>query len=1067
MKNLRVKPITRIASLLMAFVMLAALLPIHAWAAEGATQETASAIPEESSAMAGEVENTPADSGLLVPETGADNSEVAPSAESAPREEPVPDEGSLMEGPAGASVAEPTAIPEEISTPSSTGTGTENENTPVVSTPPVGGQLPELPLEAAPPAEATEAAPQTTTTTFPEGASKEMVVLDAAPYSDKYPYYWASPDELNYYTDTSGRFCVVSAWPTDSRFDINTFDAGFNCVATKTVDFTGFNLWGGFYHAPDGYFYVAVGQYNTEQDDDKTVIEVRRYNASWVLVGTAAIKGGVTFTFKGIRVPFDAGQCAMTLSGTQLVVHTAREMYTADDGKNHQANISFAIDTTTMTASIIGSGYGGSSNSQYTSHSFNQYAQLQGADLLLVDHGDAHPRSVVLSRIANYTGGSRQVVRTNLFSLMGSLGENYTGTTVMGFELGQNGNLLVGHSVPHNQAVDGVTGYDSNMVQNVYLLVLNKHTDAPSFQWLTNYNPARTQIAVQAPRMVKLSDDRFVVLFTVVENGKARLEYRLVNSSGTVLASKSFAGVNFASGTQPLVQDGFLLWVGPAPSAYSWLRPSERYLYELNIKDAAKPALQHRLRAITLEDTAVKLAVGGKKQLHALYTPANAIDKGRIAWTSSSPAVAIVDANGMVTAKGFGTATVKATHAGVPVAECTVTVPVPVTGVQLSDTSLSLAPGEQHTLRATVLPANAANKAVTWTSSTPSVATVANGAVWAVGVGTATITVTTADGGFVASCSLTVQRPSPPPDDFEDPDDSSDAPQDPGNPGNPGDPTDPGDSTNPGDPNIPDPPEWAYVTSVRLSQNYICLQKNAKCKLRGLAYMSDGTTQSQLTWSSKDTKVATVNASGVVTGKNAGSTFIWATSPDGMWARGIYVEVVATTAAVRQLHITGAKSKMNAGDVLPLSVTASPYNAALSGVTFKSSKKSVIAVDVAGTLTAKKEGSATITVKANGRSASAKITVVAPTKKVKLMVNGQGVGSKMTLKRKKSIALKAVAYSAANEVLKTKFTYSSSKKSIATVSSKGKISAKKAGKTTITVKAANGKKATLTVTVKK
>lgn len=82
---------------------------------------------------------------------------------------------------------------------------------------------------------------------------------------------------------------------------------------------------------------------------------------------------------------------------------------------------------------------------------------------------------------------------------------------------------------------------------------------------------------------------------------------------------------------------------------------------------------------------------------------------------------------------------------------------VPVTGVSLDQSTLTLAEGGTAQLTATVEPANASNKGVTWSSSAGSVATVdADGKVTAVAAGTAIITVTTEDGGKTASCEVTV-----------------------------------------------------------------------------------------------------------------------------------------------------------------------------------------------------------------------------------------------------------------------------------------------------------------------
>ena len=80
----------------------------------------------------------------------------------------------------------------------------------------------------------------------------------------------------------------------------------------------------------------------------------------------------------------------------------------------------------------------------------------------------------------------------------------------------------------------------------------------------------------------------------------------------------------------------------------------------------------------------------------------------------------------------------------------------PVTGISLDQTELSLDQGGNATLTATVTPATAYDKTVTWTSSDENVATVADGVVTAVGAGTATITATTEDGGYTATCAVTV-----------------------------------------------------------------------------------------------------------------------------------------------------------------------------------------------------------------------------------------------------------------------------------------------------------------------
>ena len=84
---------------------------------------------------------------------------------------------------------------------------------------------------------------------------------------------------------------------------------------------------------------------------------------------------------------------------------------------------------------------------------------------------------------------------------------------------------------------------------------------------------------------------------------------------------------------------------------------------------------------------------------------------------------------------------------------------VAVTGITLNQDSATMTVGGSLTLTATVEPQTASNKAVTWTSSVPAVATVTNGVVNALTAGSTTITVTTADGSFTDTCEITVNEP--------------------------------------------------------------------------------------------------------------------------------------------------------------------------------------------------------------------------------------------------------------------------------------------------------------------
>ncbi|HIR29764.1 MAG TPA: Ig-like domain-containing protein [Candidatus Coproplasma stercorigallinarum] len=176
---------------------------------------------------------------------------------------------------------------------------------------------------------------------------------------------------------------------------------------------------------------------------------------------------------------------------------------------------------------------------------------------------------------------------------------------------------------------------------------------------------------------------------------------------------------------------------------------------------------------ITLDKTTATVEEGATVALTATVTPGNATDK-TVTWSTSNEAIATVS-GGVVTGVKAGEVTITA-KAGDKSATCTVTVTaaatepevVPVTGVTLSQTAVTLDIDQSITLTATVAPENATNKAVRWASDKTDVATVdANGKVTAVAAGTANITVTTADGGKTATCAVTVNPATDP--DPEDP----------------------------------------------------------------------------------------------------------------------------------------------------------------------------------------------------------------------------------------------------------------------------------------------------------
>lgn len=168
---------------------------------------------------------------------------------------------------------------------------------------------------------------------------------------------------------------------------------------------------------------------------------------------------------------------------------------------------------------------------------------------------------------------------------------------------------------------------------------------------------------------------------------------------------------------------------------------------------------------VSIDKSAVSVEVGESVQLTATVEPSDASNKS-VVWSTNKTDVATV-ANGLVTGVADGTATITAkTVSGNKTATCTVTVgdgqgetSVSVTGVTIDKGAHSLNVGESVQLTATVSPSDATNKNVLWSASNGN-CTVSNGLVTAVTAGDCTITATTEDGGFTASCAVAVSEPA-------------------------------------------------------------------------------------------------------------------------------------------------------------------------------------------------------------------------------------------------------------------------------------------------------------------
>ncbi|MBE6002017.1 MAG: hypothetical protein E7239_11695 [Sarcina sp.] len=414
--------------------------------------------------------------------------------------------------------------------------------------------------------------------------------------------------------------------------------------------------------------------------------------------------------------------------------------------------------------------------------------------------------------------------------------------------------------------------------------------------------------------------------------------------------------------------------------------------------------------AVTLDKTSVSLLAGKTAALAATVDPEQAGQA--VTWTSSDENVVTVDENGVLTAVAAGTATVTAAAADNTGASavCEVTVTKPVSSIKLDKTSASILRGKTVTLKATVSPDDAANKAVAWSSSDKKIATVdAKGVVTGVAKGTATITAKAKDGsGVKATCKITVKQP---------------------------------------------------VTKITLSKTSASILRNKTITLKATAGPSSANDKS-VAWTTSNKKVATVDSKGVVKGIAKGTATITATARDGSKVKATCKITVKQPVTKITLNKTSASILRN--KTITLKATAGPSSANDKTVTWTTSNKKVATVNSKGVVKGIAKGTATITATAKDGSkvkAVCKITVRQPV--TKLTINK----TKLTVKKGKTATLKVtVAPSSAND---KSLKWTTSNKNIATVTQKGVVKGIKTGTVTITAAArdGSGKKVTCKITV--
>lgn len=242
-----------------------------------------------------------------------------------------------------------------------------------------------------------------------------------------------------------------------------------------------------------------------------------------------------------------------------------------------------------------------------------------------------------------------------------------------------------------------------------------------------------------------------------------------------------------------------------------------------------------------------------------------------------------------------------------------------VTGVSLSETSLTMLPGDEVLLVATVEPADAFNKNVTWSTSDSFIADVYDGKVLACAPGKAVITVRTQDGGKTATCEVTVLKE--------------------------------GESV----------PQDVAVTGVTLDSEKLTMEVGDRTLLIPTVEPENATNKN-VTWASSDEEVAAVDEDGIVTAIAPGRADITVTTVDGGFTAVCPVEVLSEAVAVTGVRLDYDEISMDVGQSFALKAYVEPDDATNKNVNWFTDDPEVADVDENGLVTATGEGETYISV---------------------------------------------------------------------------------------------------------
>ncbi|MBO4510892.1 MAG: hypothetical protein J5718_06070 [Lachnospiraceae bacterium] len=439
---------------------------------------------------------------------------------------------------------------------------------------------------------------------------------------------------------------------------VEKYNTSWEFLESRVVEYDPDLIWGGFYHGSK-YNYIILGQLNPDEDDDRMVVRVIKYDREWNELGCADLKGAYT------TIPFSFGTVRCVEKNGYLYIFTCHVRYTSYDGLRHQSNMLISVEEESMAINKVCDGF--------CSHSFNQYIIVDDlGQLITLDHGDGNPRGISKSIIAGDFSGMWAKDGTVLFSFAGEYGDNPTGASIGGIE-----ETTDGYVVAFNYDENG--GMKGGALRNIYIERIAKNQDesySACSGTIIDYVSGGNYQA-NTPIIVSIGDDKGgYVFWEEYDLGKSpdSEDYKNVcfvkyDVDGSLSEIYSFRGS--LSDCRPIYEDGIICWYVTGDETYNedgnlYVAYSAPYFFTLNpatgeVRKTLTGTKGTSLQVSIFEREKKLFARGGRWNSEMLFAENKNDDAGRVIETVYyteddvyyGKATFTYDSNGVLSEKAF------------------------------------------------------------------------------------------------------------------------------------------------------------------------------------------------------------------------------------------------------------------------------------------------------------------------------------------------------------------------------------------------------------------------------